>query len=61
MRGSSRHTTEDAYPKMFPVNSMHASAPLYVRGLIKEGFLEDVECVRGWEEKSRSGRSAQSS
>ena len=27
---SVQRTTEDEYPMMFPVNSMHASAPLYI-------------------------------
>lgn len=56
MRGSSGHTTEDAYPKMFPVNSIHASAPRCTHELVKEGLSEGWECLRGWAEKSRSGR-----
>ena len=41
MRGSSGHTTEDAYPKMFPVNSIHASAPRCTHELVKEGYQKD--------------------
>lgn len=40
MRKLSGRTTEDAYPKMFPVNSIHASAPRFNPGLVKEGLSE---------------------
>ena len=39
MKGSSEHTTEDAYPKTFPVNSIQASAPRFILGSVKEGLL----------------------
>ena len=41
VRGSSRHTTEDAYPKIFPVNSMHASAPRCTLWSAMVGFWGD--------------------
>jgi len=43
MREPSGCTTEDAYPKMFPVNSMHASAPRYTLRSAKKECQEDVD------------------
>jgi len=48
MRELSGHTTEDAYPKMFPVNSIHASAPRCTLASARD-FREDREAyVVGW-------------
>ena len=53
-------TTEDAYPKMFPVNSIHARAPRYALSQPKttSGEWEDV---RDLVVKFHSGISARSS